>query len=186
MLVQIPHSDSCGIIFPASAPPAWVCTSHGGAGNPQELLEHCGCTPAVLPSEHWTAGEGAEKGTGQSEEPASTVCAVGSFLRRQFWDGKWWIAWHPYFGFNTPVMKSRYMGLLLVSWELAGWPADSLQVLACSSFQPSAHFTSSLSPFQFSRAFKPGCKSLMTICSFKKFPELRLHFYISNFEEQHS
>jgi len=77
MLVQIPHSDSCGIIFPASVPPAWVCTSHGGAGNPQELLEHCGCTPAVLPSEHWTAGEGAEKGTGQSEEPASTVCAVG-------------------------------------------------------------------------------------------------------------
>lgn len=36
-----------------------------------------GCIPAALLSEHRMAGEGAEKGIGQSEEPASTVCAVG-------------------------------------------------------------------------------------------------------------
>jgi len=36
--------------------------------------------------------------------------------------------------------------------------------------------------------FKPGCKSLMILCSSekRKFPELCLHFYISNVEEKYS
>lgn len=68
VLAQIPCSDSHGIIFPTSAPPMVE----------QGILRNsCGCAPAALLSEHRIAGEGAEKGIGQSGEPASTVCAVG-------------------------------------------------------------------------------------------------------------
>lgn len=50
------------------------------------------------------------------------------------------------------------------------------------------YFIPCLSPFLFSSLLKRGCKSLMILCSSEKrrFPELCLHFYISNVEEKYS